>query len=638
MATFTSNGTGGGSWRTPATWTAGSGYPQTGDSVIIVNGDTVTIDSGSGEACFDCDIQSGGVLSFSCLLAAQTLTFDDTASAGFKSSAGTLILSGTATYTATITSAGGDTPTNYWDFYCTTLSVTATYGVFNAYSKTEFQAGSTINITNSTFSNAASGSGAYAVYFNGATLTAFNDNTISDAAGDGALLCNTTHVFDNIVITNPSGWDIKTAASCDVHLTNSNFDASNCAVGNALGATLSSEDHNDTAGDFVIILRATPETDFSELANEHDPSAPDDIYLYLEADSCTSATFDFDEASKTFGSLNNNTGEAITVKVSALTIIFKGGFAEAYILNVTATGNCKFDASTAGANADIEIEFQSNANAEIDVDSGGKLTFNGDKNNIVTISEKGVTDSDAPTNGIGIANVQGTWALFYTKFYHIRDGKFEKLCKSVEFQCENSEVWFEVSSPVEVIDLNLSAPVAGWAFSVFSSYDDAQWTFRVINTLTPGYDVLFYNLMPSIWKSSTDGMVFWQMPRDVDETLPSIMEGKDSSSYHGGDNITTERSHITDSLFTVEGILTAALVAGDETYLDADYPMGHRKYIARLKRWYLAEETDLEFCWQEGLANDCQIVEFTRRRLTGKDKTVPYTYNLVIKGEAAVSP
>src|SRR5438477_325531 len=43
-AVITSNGTGGGAWSNPATWTGGT-VPAAGDDVIIADGDTVTIDT-----------------------------------------------------------------------------------------------------------------------------------------------------------------------------------------------------------------------------------------------------------------------------------------------------------------------------------------------------------------------------------------------------------------------------------------------------------------------------------------------------------------------------------------------------------------------------------------------------------------
>ena len=65
MATFTSNGTGGGNFNADATWTAGSGYPGAGDNFEIVAGDTVTYNLDTADELGGGDMTLSGLLTFS---------------------------------------------------------------------------------------------------------------------------------------------------------------------------------------------------------------------------------------------------------------------------------------------------------------------------------------------------------------------------------------------------------------------------------------------------------------------------------------------------------------------------------------------------------------------------------------------
>lgn len=78
MAAITSNGTGGGVWSAGASWT-GAAVPVEGDTVIIQNGDTITIDQditvGADSATAAIDVASGGKLEvLSTVAASYTLT------------------------------------------------------------------------------------------------------------------------------------------------------------------------------------------------------------------------------------------------------------------------------------------------------------------------------------------------------------------------------------------------------------------------------------------------------------------------------------------------------------------------------------------------------------------------------------
>ena len=78
MAAITSNGTGGGVWSAGASWT-GAAVPVEGDTVIIQNGDTITIDQditvGADTTTAAIDVASGGKLEvLSTVAASYTLT------------------------------------------------------------------------------------------------------------------------------------------------------------------------------------------------------------------------------------------------------------------------------------------------------------------------------------------------------------------------------------------------------------------------------------------------------------------------------------------------------------------------------------------------------------------------------------
>ncbi|MEN8228249.1 MAG: hypothetical protein ABFS38_08855, partial [Bacteroidota bacterium] len=71
-----------GSWGTPSTWTGAGGTPGSNDTVIIQDGHTVSIATGSGESIYSITIEAGGVLDM------QNKTF---------SVSGTFIVDGTVT-------------------------------------------------------------------------------------------------------------------------------------------------------------------------------------------------------------------------------------------------------------------------------------------------------------------------------------------------------------------------------------------------------------------------------------------------------------------------------------------------------------------------------------------------------------
>lgn len=95
MTAITSNGTGGGVWSAGASWT-GAAVPVEGDTVIIQNGDTITIDQditvGADSATAAIDVASGGKLEvLSTVAASYTLT----CKGDLKTSSGSTIEFGT---------------------------------------------------------------------------------------------------------------------------------------------------------------------------------------------------------------------------------------------------------------------------------------------------------------------------------------------------------------------------------------------------------------------------------------------------------------------------------------------------------------------------------------------------------------
>jgi hypothetical protein len=185
----------------------------------------------------------------------RTLTFDDTAGAGFNiNSAGTLIGSGTVANEQYITSAATP-PGDYWsgDMSTGDPAITMDYTTLNY--GTLMNTGGTWNVDDCTFDNFENT--AYAVEIEtGATITSFTDNTISNA-GFGLDVQVAYTSFDNIVISGMSNTEIR-ANDVDIEFTNSNFDVTQtdlATTGNIFSAT-----HDDVANNYKIICSNADKT------------------------------------------------------------------------------------------------------------------------------------------------------------------------------------------------------------------------------------------------------------------------------------------------------------------------------------------------------------------------------------------
>lgn len=180
--------------------------------------------------------------------ASRTLTFDDTAGAGFHtSSAGTLIGSGTVANEQYITSAATP-PTDYWNGDMSTNDPAITMDYTTLSYGTLMNTGGTWNVDDSTFDNFKNT--AYSVEIEtGATITSFTDNTISNSAyGLDVQVAHTG--FDNIRVTSMSNTDIR-ANDVDIEFTNSNFDVTQ--VNLASTGNVFSDVHDDMTNAFKVI-------------------------------------------------------------------------------------------------------------------------------------------------------------------------------------------------------------------------------------------------------------------------------------------------------------------------------------------------------------------------------------------------
>jgi hypothetical protein len=212
--------------------------------------------------------------------AARTLTFDDSAGAGFlTASAGTLVGKGTGTYQMTITSAGAP-PTNFWNADMSTGDPTVTMDYTTLNYGDLFQTAGTWDIDQCTFDNFKTSS--YTVQIaTGSTITSFNDNTLSNSAyGLNSQVAYTS--FDNIVVSSMSTTDIQ-AEDVKLEFTNSNFDTSGVAFSTT--GNIISDTHNDVANAYKIMA-----TTLSKSSVTNDYATGRDVQLIT-------GTFTIDEAS-----------------------------------------------------------------------------------------------------------------------------------------------------------------------------------------------------------------------------------------------------------------------------------------------------------------------------------------------------
>ena len=424
MGAFTSKASGDFGAGGQTTWNQ-AGTPGVGDTAQINNGHVVSVKTVQG--CLSVDIQAGGTLKLDAVAAGTDVTFyfDDTAGAGIiAASAGALLCVGDATDHCYMRSSGGTAPSNYWRFYGGSYTVTADYTTFEGFS--EMDNTGAIDIDNCEFSYSYE----LGVTRHGVTLrvvTSFTNITIDHCGNttNGQALSVQGNItgLDNITITNSRFYDIQVQTNRRAELVNSSFNAANCNCSDA--GIIISDNHNDTAGDFYVIMADGDTVLFSEITTE--PGATDIMYFYLEV-GATSATFQVDEVGKSIGGVTIQTGKAITFEATE-TFDIDGDGVEIYILKVSNTCNLTFDAVTAGAS--VDIEFQDDSAVGMDVGVGSQMIFLGDKTYNVVVSQKGIVDTEEPTNGINwLDDGGGTLSLTHTKFYHFAEGALKDLFTS----------------------------------------------------------------------------------------------------------------------------------------------------------------------------------------------------------------
>lgn len=297
-------------WQNATTWLGGV-VPGTTDTAYICNGHTVHLND--NRTVFQIGINTtaiflirGSSSSSAAIGWSITLTYDDTASAGFvQAGAGQLITLGDETnnYPVTITSAATP-PTNYWvgtpkiNYLKWTLrNTTFQYGK-------QMRSSSTVCIVdNVTISNFA---GTDAIWFNMVgTTTVIDDLAIDSTSSTEGFITQTNFasnkpVVNNLVISSFTGtYEVKVRWTRDtsmVHFNNSNFDLTKVRLdqGDASNHPNAhvSLNHNDVADAYKIGCRSGWMFNKSLIASAYDFASGNNIELYPSG-----CTFIMDEAS-----------------------------------------------------------------------------------------------------------------------------------------------------------------------------------------------------------------------------------------------------------------------------------------------------------------------------------------------------
>ena len=636
MAAFTSKASGDFGAGGQTTWNQ-AGTPGVGDTAQINNGHVVSVKTVQG--CLSVDIQAGGTLKLDAVAAGTDVTFyfDDTAGAGIiAASAGALLCVGDATDHCYMRSSGGTAPSNYWRFYGGSYTVTADYTTFEGFS--EMDNTGAIDIDNCEFSYSYE----LGVTRHGVTLrvvTSFTNITIDHCGNttNGQALSVQGNItgLDNITITNSRFYDIQVQTNRRAELVNSSFNAANCNCSDA--GIIISDNHNDTAGDFYVIMADGDTVLFSEINTE--PGATDIMYFYLEV-GATSATFQFDAAGKSIGGVTNQTDKAITLEttVNGGGIDVNGSGSEMYIIKATDSSTWLFDAQTASAN--IEVEFQNVAAAGLSIDNGSTFQCTGNETYQVVISQKGITDTDAPTNGIDwLDGTGGTLFLQHSKFYHFAQGAMGRLFSSEALSMDASLLMFLVGTAPEEVD-SAAAFVLTTDFATIRSYNKAQWFIDLTALADPTtwtvWRTFFDNILMTLSTGNTQ-IVFWQGVNDGHTVLPSIMMSAQASEYDGGESIPREISHESNIMLHVTGRTTPGITAAHG--LPNDHPQGHKYPPMKVQHWFDTEETDLEIIWNQGMLHACQIVHCEGGNPSGYvDEFQPIPYHFRLEGVEVVTP
>jgi hypothetical protein len=239
-----------GDWKTAGTWKDNC-IPATGDTAVVCNGHTVTLDDNRTAKIVQVNSTATLQIGDSTPSWNVTLTFDDASGAGFvAASSGSLNIKGTSTYYGMNITSANDPPANAWQA-STNMAWTADWCIIKGHDKVQ-GASATFDIENCTMEN----TGTDYVFASQGTMTAFNNNTLTSSAG-GGMYVNTGHTeYYNIVITSAAGkYDVGTDASKRTEFRQSNFDMSKLvfgAIGGGTGGNITSMHHNDVTNNYKI--------------------------------------------------------------------------------------------------------------------------------------------------------------------------------------------------------------------------------------------------------------------------------------------------------------------------------------------------------------------------------------------------
>ncbi|MHA2431729.1 MAG: DUF2341 domain-containing protein [Candidatus Thorarchaeota archaeon] len=239
-----------GDWKTAGTWKDNC-IPATGDTAVVCNGHTVTLDDNRTAKIVQVNSTATLQIGDSTPSWNVTLTFDDASGAGFvAASSGSLNIKGTSTYYGMNITSANDPPTNAWQA-STNMAWTADWCIIKGHIKVQ-GASATFDIENCTMEN----TGTDYVFAAQGTMTAFNNNTLTSSAG-GGMYVNTGHTeYYNIVITSAAGkYDVGTDASKRTEFRQSNFDMSKLSfgvIGSGTGGNITSMHHNDITNNYKI--------------------------------------------------------------------------------------------------------------------------------------------------------------------------------------------------------------------------------------------------------------------------------------------------------------------------------------------------------------------------------------------------
>lgn len=557
----------------------------------------VYMENNSITTAFAVDNQAGATLA---LDSGFSWTWDDTASAGFGASAGSLVCLGTSGSRGTMTSAATP-PANYWDFD-TTMSITADYSDFKYYAS-PFSC-STRDINQCSFQYA--GGANPAVVISG-TNTQFDNISIANA--DYGLRFDIDAIVDHITISGitPGHWEIQCnggGGARHPEMKNSEFDPAEVDFLNWIPSSgLINKDRNSVNGEFYWFIPSASYCSWGGWTNS--PDSGDNIYFYMEM-GASAGDFNFNAPPVTTGDLTVQAGKAILLKWNnaADKTYINGSVFNAYTIEVQDNVNIEQSAVLAGH--DIYFIWQSNANTYMSLSAtGGKWKIIGSSSyhcywweiNRASVSGNLITDL-GPVNPITISG--GTLEATYAHILHM-----ENLLQASSLILTDSEYWFVVASaPEEHI-------VAGtWTLirSLISSYSSLLWYIKPTGTISLT-DSLLDNLLPTIY-SSNYYIIFWQLPSKMVERHRARNEV--ITQFIGGQGEYSEVSSFDSSYVEVEG-----RASYDDLAL-WDHALDHRIFVARLRALKREKNELIKFCWHKGYFPIALLSDFENESRAGE--------------------